>query len=164
MPITILTLQAQRPLLNHNTHNLKQHIRRGHSRQLGISIIRGRDLDDISSDDIHALESAQDGAEFAGGPAACFGGARCGSEGWVEGVDVDAEVDWLVGGFGLGVGVRGGGGGPDTVADTLDYSCCTDGVNLAGFDDLEAAVAVVVVVGGSREGSADPGVDVGVVC
>lgn len=47
--------------------------------------------------------------------------------------------------------------------DLLDDSLSADGVDLAGLDNLETAVSVVVVVGQSRQRRADAGVDVGVI-
>ena len=47
---------------------------------LGIGIIRRCHLYDIRGDEIYALEAADDGAEFAGGPAAGFGRAGCGGD------------------------------------------------------------------------------------
>ena len=147
--LVIHPLQTHRPLLHHQTHHLEQGIRRRHSRQLSIRIIRRCHLDNIRRHEIHPLQPAQDGAQLARRPPARFGGSRRGRKGRVEGVDVDAEVD--------------GVGGADTVADLLDDACRADGVDGAGFDDLEAAVAVVGVVGGAGEGGADARVDVGVI-
>lgn len=45
----------------------------------------------------------------------------------------------------------------------LDDACGAYGVDLAGLDDLKAAVAVVVVVGEAAECGTDAGVDIGVV-
>lgn len=80
-----------------------------------------------------------------------------GEKGWgkrrhtrrVQSINVNAEVDRVL--------------GPDAVADLLDDACRADGVNLARFGDLEAAVAVVFVVAEAGEGGADAGVDVAVV-
>lgn len=69
--------------------------------------------------------------------------------GRVERVDVDAEVDGLL--------------GADAVADLLDDAVDTDGVDLARLNDLEATVAVVLVVGQAGKRGADTSVDVGVV-
>ena len=49
-----------------------------HSRQLGISIISRCNLDDIGPDEIQPIQTTDDRAQFAGRPAACFGGAGCG--------------------------------------------------------------------------------------
>ena len=76
-------------------------------------------------------------------------GERWGHTSRIQGVDVDAEVDGLL--------------GPDALADLLDDARGADCVDLAGLDDLEAAVAVVFVVRGPGQRCADPGVDVGVV-
>jgi len=47
--------------------------------------------------------------------------------------------------------------------DALDDTLCTEGIDLTGFDDGKADVAVVVVVGEAGEGGADAGVNVGIV-
>jgi len=70
----------QRPLLHHQRHNLKQGVRSRHSRKFSIRIVRGRDLDDIGRDEVDAFEAADDGSQFAGGPAAGFGRAGCGCD------------------------------------------------------------------------------------
>lgn len=67
----------------------------------------------------------------------------------IQGVDIDAQIDGLL--------------GPDAFSDLLDDAMSADGVDGAGLDNLEAAVAVVFVVGGAGEGGADAGVDVAVV-
>ena len=147
--LQILLVPGKRALLRHNRHNLIKRIGSSHSRQLSISIIRGRDFDDIRRDEVQALEATDDGADLARAPAARFGGARRGREGRVDGVDVDGEVDRV--------------GGADAVADRFDDARGADRVDFARFDDLEAAVAVVFVVGEAGQGCADAGVDVGVV-
>ena len=78
-PLT-LPHHTHRTPLNHQTHNLKQRICRRHGRMLGISIVRRCDLDDIGCDEVDAFEAADDGTEFAGTPAASFGGACCGGD------------------------------------------------------------------------------------
>lgn len=67
---------AQRTLLNHQAHNLIQRIRSRHGSMLGISIICRGNLDDISSDDVDALQTSEDGAEFTSRPAASLRGTR----------------------------------------------------------------------------------------
>lgn len=67
----------------------------------------------------------------------------------VESVDVDAEVDGIL--------------GADSVLDPLDDTVSTDLVDLTGLDDLEAAVAVVLVVRRPGQGCADSSMYVGVV-
>lgn len=106
-------------------------------------------LDNVSSDEVQVLKTAEDGPELPGGPAASLGGARGGGKGRVERVNVNGQVDGLL--------------GTDAVDDALDDTLGADGVDLAGLDNLEAAVAIVVVIAGSAEGGADASVDVGVV-
>lgn len=116
---------------------------------LGVGVVRGRDLDDVGADEVDAVEAADDGAELARRPAARLGRTGGRGKGRVEGVDVDGQVDGPL--------------GADAVADLLDDAVHADGVDLAGLDDLEAAVAVVLVVGQARQRRADAGVDVRVV-
>lgn len=49
------------------------------------------------------------------------------------------------------------------LANLLDNAIGSDGVDLARLNDLEAAVAIVLVVRGAAERRANAGVDVGVV-
>lgn len=69
--------------------------------------------------------------------------------GRIQSIDIDAQIDGFL--------------GPDSALDLLDDARGADVVDGAGLDDLEAAVAVVVVVGQARQSGADAGVDVGVV-
>ena len=69
--------------------------------------------------------------------------------GRVEGVDIQRQVHGEL--------------GANSVPDPLDDAVGADGIDLAGFHDLEAAVAVVLVIARPAESGADTGVDVGVV-
>ena len=69
---------------------------------------------------------------------------------WVQSIDIDAQIHWLL--------------GSDTVSDLLDDAIHTDSVNFSGFNNLKAAVPIVIIVAKSGEGCAYTGVDVGVVC
>lgn len=66
--------------------------------------------------------------------------------GRIQGVDIDTQVHGLLGAY--------------SVLDLLDDAVNTNLVDLARLNDLETAVAVVVVVGGARQRGADTGVDV----
>lgn len=68
---------THRTPFHHQTHDLKQGIRRRHRRVLGISIVGRRHFYDIGGDEVDAFQSSDDGAEFASCPAARFGGACC---------------------------------------------------------------------------------------
>lgn len=142
-------LQRQRPPLNHQRHNLKQHIRRRHRRQLGICIIRRRDLDQIRRHEIDPFQPTDDGPELPRRPTPRLGRPRRRRESRVQGIDIDGQIHGIL--------------CPDPVADGLDDALGADGVDFSGFDAREAAVAVVIVVRGAGEGGADAGVDVGVV-
>lgn len=143
------TKVAESSFHSHNAHNLVEDICGRHSGQLRVSIVRGRDLDDIGTDEVHVLKAADDSPELSGGPAAGLGCSGGGRKRRVESVDVDGHVH----------GIRRA----DAVNDLLDDAVDADLVDGARFDDLEADVAVVFVVAGPRERRADPGVDVGVV-
>jgi hypothetical protein len=67
----------------------------------------------------------------------------------IQGIDIDAQVDGVL--------------QPNPLPDLLDDSISADLVNLPRLDDLETAVAVVLVVRRAGKGGADTGVDVGVV-
>lgn len=67
----------------------------------------------------------------------------------IKRINVDAQVHGLC--------------GTDAVFDPLDNTIGSNFVNLPGLNDLEATVAVVLVVRGSRQRRANAGVDVGVV-
>ena len=98
---------AQRPLLDHQSHDLiqrilecipsakapNQHVQNrqvkskeiethssSHSGEFGVCVVSGCYLDDVGGDEVDAFEAANDGAEFACGPAAGFGGAGCGCD------------------------------------------------------------------------------------
>jgi len=129
-----------------------------------------RDFDNVGCDQVDAIEPAQDRPQLSRRPASRLGGARsrsncdsgCQSNRtrllfgvWsthtsrVERVDVERQVDGVL--------------GPDAVPDLLDDAVGADGVDLAGLDDLKAAVPVVLVVARPAQRRADPGVDVRVV-
>lgn len=78
-PDLSISHHAHRAPLHHQAHDLKQHIRRRHRRMFSICIVGGCYFHDIGRDEIDAFEAADDGAEFASGPAAGFGCACCGS-------------------------------------------------------------------------------------
>lgn len=67
----------------------------------------------------------------------------------IEGINVDAKIYWLF--------------GANAVLQLVDNTLHTNGVNLACFNDLEAAVAVVLVIGRTAESGTDTGVNVCVV-
>lgn len=89
----------QRPLFDHHSHDLEKRIRSSpevkkkvsrcyrrkwkmgdcrdlHGRKLSIGVVRRRNLDNVGSDNVEPIESAEDGPELAGGPATGLGGTR----------------------------------------------------------------------------------------
>lgn len=135
-----------------------------HSGQLSIGIVRWSDFDNISGNKVNAFKTTNDGAELAGSPATCLRStsSRCDwvimsgcsqlvvkqreLTSWVKCINVDAQIHRL--------------GRANPLLDLLDDTVGTNLVNLSGLNNLEAAIAVVLVVGGSRQRRADAGVDV----
>lgn len=146
---SLSSIDSQRTLLDHDSHDLVKDVGRRHGSQLGITVVRGRDLDKIRRDEIDTLKTPDDGAQFARRPASRLGRSRCRSERRVQCVDVDGQIH----------GVLGADAFADAANDTLD----ADGVDLAGLDAREAAVSVVVVIRGPGQSGPDPCVDRAVV-
>ena len=71
---------AKRSLLNHQSHNLIKRVGSSHGSKLSISIVRGSHLDDVSSNKVDALKTADDGAELPGGPSTSLGCTGGGSD------------------------------------------------------------------------------------
>lgn len=69
--------------------------------------------------------------------------------GRIKGVNVDAEIDWFA--------------GTDPIPDFLDNASRPDCVDLTRLDDLEPAVAVVVVIAEAGQRGANARVNVGIV-
>jgi hypothetical protein len=67
----------------------------------------------------------------------------------IKSIDIDAEIYWFLGAY--------------SVPDLLDDTVGTNLVNLAGLDNLETTIPIVLVVTWARERSADTRVDVSVV-
>ncbi len=147
--LLLLPHHGQRPLLDHQSHHLKQDVRRRHRRQLGIRIVRRRHLDNVRAHEIHPLQPPDDRPQLPRAPPARLRRPRRGRERRIQGIDVDAQVDGVV--------------RPDAIADRLDDARCADGVDVPRLDAAEATIAVVGVVAQPGQGGADPGVDVGVV-
>ena len=71
---------AHRPPLHHQTHHLEQRVRRRHRRVLGVGVVRRRHLDNVGRDKVDAFQPADDRAQLARRPTACFGRAGCGGD------------------------------------------------------------------------------------
>ena len=87
---------TQRSTLHHQRHHLVQRIRRSHGRQLRIRVIRWRHFDNICRHQLDAFEPSDDRPQLTSRPASRLGCTGGWSEGRVESVDVDAEVDWIL--------------------------------------------------------------------
>lgn len=79
-PFQFQSLQAQRAPLDHQRHDLVQHVGGGHGGQLGVGVVGRGDLDDVGRDEVDALEAADDSAQLARGPAARLGRAGRGGD------------------------------------------------------------------------------------
>lgn len=108
-----------------------------------------RNLNDVRSDEVKVLQTTQDGPQLAGRPSSSLGRTRRRREGRVQSVNVDGEIHGL--------------GGTNTLDNSVDDALGANSVDFTGLDNLKSAVAIVVVVTGSTQGSPDTGVDIGVV-
>ena len=136
-------------VLDHKRHDLVKRIRSRHGSQLSIGVISRSNLDNIRSNKVNTLKTTNDSPEFPSRPTTSLRGTGRRRKRRVKGIDVDREVDRVL--------------VSDALVDFLDDTGGADLVDLTGLDNLEAAVAVVLVVGEAGQGSADSGVDVGVV-
>ena len=84
--------------------------RRGNGGNLG-DIVRRRDLDDIGADEVESGQSAHDAERLRRGQTACHRRAGARSEGRVEAIDIEGQID-LAGADAL---ANSGDGGVDTV-------------------------------------------------
>lgn len=168
LKLFLVLVNAERTVLDHEGHDLVESVGGGHGGELGVGVVGRGNLDDIGSDEVDALETADDGAELTGAPATGLGGTGSRGKGRVKGVNVNGEVDGVLVAYKIVrigvVGIKAEGLSlTDTLVDLLDDALGANGVDLASLDNLESNVTVVVVVGETGQGSADTGVDVGVV-
>ena len=63
---------------------------------LGTCVVSRRDFDNIGTDNVEAVEAADNGSKFSGTPAARFWGACGWRECRVERVDIDGDVDGII--------------------------------------------------------------------
>lgn len=87
---------AQRTRLHHKRHDFIQCICRGHGRQFSIGIVCWSNLNNVCSHQFDALQASDDRAKLSGGPTACLWCARRWCKSWVESVDVNAEIHWIL--------------------------------------------------------------------
>lgn len=106
-------------------------------------------LDDICSNQVEILESSQNGPQLSSRPPTSLRGTSCGCKCRIKSINVNRQINRLR--------------GTNTVDDLLDDAPRANGVDLAGLDNLEATVAIIVVVTGATKGGSDTSVDVGVV-
>lgn len=64
------------------------HVCGSHRGQFCISIVGGRDLDNVRRDDMQTIQSAKDGSKLAGRPASSLWRTRGGGEGGVDRIDL----------------------------------------------------------------------------
>lgn len=136
-------------LLDHAAEDLEHDLGPRERRLLAGALVRGADLDDVGADEVEALDAAQDADQLARGPAAGLGGAGAGGKGRVEHVDVEAEVDGVLGAEGVHDGADDAGG--------------AHVVHVVGADahPVLRRVVVVVAVVVARQPRAQARVDVG---
>lgn len=131
----------------------------------GVGIISRGDFDDISGDEVNALQTTNDGSELTSGPATSLWSTRCWSDcclsvladgtgrprltSWIKSINVDGQIDWLL--------------KTNTISDLLDDTIHADGINLSGLNNLKSTVSVVLIITGSAQGCANSRMDVCIV-
>lgn len=75
---------------------MQTYIGSGHGSQLGVRVVSGRDLDDVSGDDVQAVQTTQDRPQLARGPPACLGRPGRRGERGVDGVNLEAHTVFSV--------------------------------------------------------------------
>ena len=83
--------------LNHGSDDLERSLGSRQRSSLALVIIAGRDLDDIRTNDVQLLDSAQDPDQLAGRPATGLGRASARCRAGVQNIDVQRQIHWLFG-------------------------------------------------------------------
>ena len=117
-------------VVRHQRHELKTDVACGNAGDFGVVIGRGN-LHDVSADEVHATEAANDLNEFTAGDAASFGRARARCVRRVQDVDVHGNVE-----------------GPlaNAVADFRHSFQHTPVVHVRRGDDTETEAVVVIKI------------------
>ncbi len=120
------------PLLDDRAQDLEDDLRRRERRLLPVALIRRRDLDDVSADNIQPLDAPQDTDQFPRRPAPGFGRAGARRKRGVEDVDVDAQIHGVL--------------GTQRVHDAFDDARRAEVVDVVGAEPDPALLIVVVEI------------------
>src|SRR6476469_5303483 len=112
--------------VHHQGEEVEDEGRRGECSDVCVVVGRG-DLDDVGAHDVDAVQSAEQGQQFAGVEPAHFRGAGARRVGRVEDIDVDGDIDRGV---------------AQPLLDALDRGRNPDDVQVRAADDLEAELVV----------------------
>lgn len=126
--------------LSHDAQYLEKNISCGHGGQFGIGVVGWGDLNNIRRHDVETIETSENGTEFSSGPATCFWRSSRRSEGWVDRINVDRQINWFV---------------SYSISNLLDNSFSPNCVDLACLDSLKARSVVIFIVFETREGCPD---------
>ncbi|KAI6751179.1 hypothetical protein HG530_014093 [Fusarium avenaceum] len=119
--------------LHHGADNLVDNLGSSQGSLLAAILVGGRHLDNISADEVQALDTTENADELACGPTAGLRGASAGGEGRVEDVDVDGEIHGVL--------------CAEDFEDAVDDTLCADVVDVVGGEADPALRCVVLVVG-----------------
>src|SRR5580704_1276949 len=118
-------VRRSRPISMHEeAENFEQHLRARLGGVRGRVILRG-DLDEIGTDEIRALEAAQDRHRLSRRKPSHLGRAGAWRESGVEAVDVEGEIGWPL---------------PDDGLGPLDDRLDSERIDLLGMDDRHARI------------------------
>ncbi|KAL2289617.1 hypothetical protein FJTKL_01865 [Diaporthe vaccinii] len=107
VPLTFLPLlrwllpHLRHALLNNRAYHLVHNLRSRQRSLLALPLVSGRNLDNIGTHHVQALNAPDDPDQLARRPPAGLGGARAGRERRVEDVNVHGQVDGVVRGDGV---------------------------------------------------------------
>ena len=135
--------RCERRRLGHQRDQVERHRGSRYAGDLGV-VVGGCDLDHVATDDVEAVEPAEQVEQLTTVEPAHLGGARARRERRVEDVDVDRDVDRGV---------------PDALSDQVDGTVDAEDVEVTGPDDPEAEVVVVDEVELVVDRAADAEVD-----
>jgi len=127
---------AQRRL-SHHAQYLEKNISCGHRGQFSINIVGWGNFDNICRHDVETIETSQNGTKFPSRPATCLWRSSRRSEGWVDGINVNGEVNRVV---------------SYSVSNFFDDSISSDRVDFACLDSLKARSVVIFIVFKTRKG------------
>lgn len=106
-------------------------------------------FDDISSNQIQLLQSSKNSSKLSSRPSSRFRGSSRRSKSRIKSINIDRQIHGPL--------------GSNSVDNSLDDSIGTNGIDLARFDNFEAAVTIVVVIARSAQRCSNTSVDVAVI-